>query len=146
MNKMTFSPKKSAAALLAALCAAMFFPACAKEKNDIWTDNPVRRGIVDRKTQKQKAAHLRRVLNQVVLVRMNSEGEICIGEDDSVLLQPYEFARQIGEIGKATPGKPVLFFYDEEAATAQPGIRAFIIRECNRAKLGRIYTEVPDSI
>lgn len=77
---------------------------------------------------------------------MNTKGQICIGEDDSVLLTPFEFSAQLSKIGKTEPGKPVLFFYDEEAAVARPDVRAFIIRECNRAKLGKIYTEVPDKL
>ncbi|MGN0834373.1 MAG: hypothetical protein ACI4QA_00895 [Candidatus Spyradosoma sp.] len=132
--------------LFFALLAAALFPACAERRADVWTDSPARISSADRETRARRRAHLREVLSRVVLVRMNAKGDICIGEDDSELLSPVEFSVQIAAIGKASPGKPVLFFYDEEAAVARPDVRAFVIRECGRAKLGRIYTEVPDKL
>lgn len=137
---------KTILAFLSAPLAAALFPACAERRADVWTDSPARVSAADRTSRAQRRAHLREVLNRVVLVRMNAKGDICIGEDDSELLSPFEFSAQIAAIGKASPGKPVLFFYDEDAATARPDVRAFIIRECGRAKLGRIYTEVPDKL
>lgn len=127
------------------LAGILIFPACARQKSDVWSEKPIS-NKASREARKQKRDHLRYVLERVVLVRMNTEGQICIGEDDSVLLTPFEFSSQISKIGKAEPGKPVLFFYDKEAAIARPDVRTFIIRECNRAKLGKIYTEIPERL
>ncbi len=129
-----------------ALAGTLLFPACASQHNDVWSERPVREERPSRETRKQKRDHLRYVLSKVVLVRMNAKGQICIGEDDSVLLTPFEFSSEISKIGKSEPGKPVLFFYDREAAVARPDVRNFIIRECSRAKLGKIYTDVPDKL
>lgn len=127
------------------LTGTVIFPACATQRSDIWSERPISEKA-SRETRKQKRDHLRYILSQVVLVRMNTEGQICIGEDDSVLLSPFEFSAQLSKIAKEEPGKPVLFFYDKEAAIARPDVRAFIIRECNRAKLGKIYTEIPEKL
>lgn len=127
------------------LAGILLFPACATQRSDIWGERPVSDKAA-REARKQSREHLRYVLGKVVLVRMNTKGQICIGEDDSVLLAPFEFSSQISKIGKAEPGKPVLFFYDKEAAIARPDVRAFIIRECNRANLGKIYTEIPEKL
>ncbi len=127
------------------LAGTLLFPACATTASDVWNERPVSQKA-SRETRKQKREHLRYILSKVVLVRMNAKGQICIGEDDSVLLTPFEFSAELSKIGKAEPGKPVLFFYDEEAAVARPDVRAFIIRECNRAKLGKIYTDVPEKL
>lgn len=127
------------------LAGALLFPACATQKSDIWSERPIS-GKAPRETRKQKRDHLRYVLSKVVLIRMNAKGQICIGEDDSILLTPFEFSSKLAQIGKAEPGKPVLFFYDKEAVIARPDVRTFIIRECNRANLGKIYTEVPEKI
>lgn len=127
------------------LTGTLLFPACATNTSDVWSERPVSQKAA-RETRKQKREHLRYVLSKVVLIRMNTKGQICIGEDDSVLLTPFEFSAELSKIGKTSPGKPVLFFYDEEAAIARPDVRAFIIRECNRAKLGKIYTDIPEKL
>lgn len=123
----------------------VFFSGCVGETSNIWSERPKSRKE-ERAAQKKQREHLRYVLSRVVLIRMNAKGQICIGEDDSVLLSPIEFAVELGKIGKETPGKPVLFFYDQEAALACPKVHAFIIRECRRANLGHIYTEIPEKI
>ncbi len=128
------------------LAGTFLFPACANRRGDVWSERPAREEAPSRETRKQKRDHLRYVLSKVVLIRMNTKGQICIGEDDSVLLTPFEFSSELSKIAKAEPGKPVLFFYDREAAIARPDVRNFIIRECSRAKLGKIYTEVPDKL
>lgn len=131
--------------LLTLALSATFFSGCGGESGNIWDERPKSRKD-ERAAHKKQREHLRYVLSRVVLIRMNTKGQICIGEDDSVLLSPIEFAVELGKIGKETPGKPVLFFYDDEAALAAPKVHAFIIRECRRANLGHIYTEVPDEI
>lgn len=136
---------KSLAFFLISALSLAFFSGCAGESNNIWSERPKSRKE-ERAAIKKQREHLRYVLSRVVLIRMNAKGQICIGEDDSVLLSPIDFAVELGKIGKETPGKPVLFFYDQEAALAAPKVHAFIIRECRRANLGHIYTEIPEKI
>lgn len=138
MNKVTIFSLIFALALGA-------FAGCARNSGDVWNERPDPKKE-NRKAQKKQREHLRYVLSRVVLIRMNAKGQICIGEDDSVLLTPFEFASQLSQIGRETPGKPALFFFDQAAADAQPDVHSFIIHECRRAKLGHIYTEIPEKI
>lgn len=121
------------------------FVGCAEKASGVWAERPDA-SKENRRAQRKQREHLQYVLSRVVLIRMNAKGQICIGEDDSVLLTPYAFATELGKIGRESPGKPVLFYFDQESVNAQPEIHTFIIRECRRAKLGHIYTEIPETL
>ncbi len=140
----------SPAIVAMALAAIVVAGGCASDDNnkDAWQERDTRpaRASAAPKSRPQRGAHLRYVLSQVVLIRMNKRGELCIGEDDSVVIQPKDFSAKIRAIGREFPGKPVLFYIDEEAANAQPEIAAYVRRECRRANLGKFYFDIPDDI
>ncbi len=144
MNKNALSRSRI---FLAAIVFAgtAIFSGCKSQ--DGWDEAPERqRSARSPKTQAQKATHLKHILANVVLIRMNEKAEICIGENEKDVMQPKDFSKKIREIGKEFPQKPVLFFVEDEARNAQPEIFSYVIRECRRAGLGKIYFDVPDAL
>ncbi len=139
--------KKITKLLVATFLATLFLSACASDDGyDAYTRAERTARNTPLKTKAQKAAHQKYILSHVVLIRMNTKGELCIGEDEDDVIMPKDFSARIRAIGRDSPGKPVLFYVDEEVATAQPKIFAYVKRECRRANLGRIYYDLPEDL
>ncbi|MCR5184207.1 MAG: hypothetical protein K6B46_05880 [Opitutales bacterium] len=130
---------KNIFAILSLALAGTLFCACvAREGAD--ADTRARNAA---KTKQQRQMEN---LEKMIVVRISEDSKFCIGLDDRNVLTAPKFSSQIATLGKTRPGTPVLIYVTEDFLKEHRPLVDFARRECRRAKLGKIYFEIPENL
>lgn len=128
--------KKNAIFLFLALAGTAFVACVSQETRS--------RDAETREAAQKKQQRQLENLQKMVVVRISEDAKFCIGLNDSQVLNAPNFSKTIAEIGKARAGTPVLIYVTEEFHKEQKPLLNFAIRECKRAKLGKVYFDIPE--
>lgn len=85
----------------------------------------------------------RDMLAKMELVEVDDRGYVRYRGE---VIKPGEFANRLRALRDEVAGKPVLLSVNPEVYTRQPAVVPYLRRELERAKVGKIYTELPERL
>lgn len=121
------------------ILAGTLFPACVDAEKRA-ADAAVR----ERRTAAARAKIEN--LQKMIVIRISEDEKFCIGLDDSVVLNAIQFSKKLAALAPSRAGTPVLIYVDEKFLTERKDLVDFVRRECARARLGKIYFDIPETL